>query len=565
MSFPCWRWLLSLVVVTLLLKLGCSQENGGNVPDPQDPVSLQAMEIRQLTGAPTRIVWLQDTPDRGTDYLAWQKRLRMMGLDTEDGLGARVLLEAPRNMVKPMFTASGDWIIFSDRHEERIHALQWGRDAVVDLGPGFGLTTWVDPETGTEWLYLARERVPGDAILPAYLSMYRYPLFSGADLHHPHAYSEQTEELLELVWDRTPVSEDSFQISTDGRYASAAFPWPEVGVLDLETRRWTRLGQGCWVAMSPDDSYHFWVFDGPHRNVTMFRADHDEQWAVNVNNAPGMDGYEVYHPRWSNHPQIFAVTGPYKVGEGSYRLPGGGAEVKVHLGRFNAARTQVEAWVEVSDDSRADFYPDVWVRPDPEDPVTSGSDLARSEDGSDDGRLQGNIGWPSDRNRLAYVWEHAAGLHDIADVVDGSQVFFRPEPRLLARYDRHHAMRLHGGFFIDDSAGKHLQRFAPLDAMAIEFSATQAPSQPLMKNSWVFAVLKGDKPLLVIFSSQGQWRLQGSDTNIALMPVNPGQPIHIAVSYASGRLEIFVDGEPAAAIDMVIDLTRAMPATQLFK
>ena len=84
---------------------------------------------------------------------------------------------------------------------------------------------------------------------------------------------------------------------------------------------------------------------------------------MNINGAPGIDGYEVYHPRWSNHPRIMAMTGPYKVGSGSNRIAGGGREVEIYVGRFNANFTAIESWWRVTNNDRGDFFPDVWLSP----------------------------------------------------------------------------------------------------------------------------------------------------------------------------------------------------------
>jgi hypothetical protein len=534
---------LSLVVfgVLFMALTGCTQEKDSHTEEQIEAVL--ADEIRELTGAPTRIVWLQDTSD-GSDYLARGDELRLMGLDTEVLPSARTLLDGHGNMAKPFFTANGDWVVFSDRYQQRVFLVNWEGGQLQNLGPGFGLTTWVDPKTGIEWLYVARDRLDDRRILPAYLSLWRFPLFS-ADGSFPGEYSDQTKKQEQLVWDQTQISEDSFQLSSDGRYASAAFPWPETGILDLESRRWDRLGQGCWVAMSPDNDYLFWIFDGPHRNVFMFRGDNrEDRWTVNVNNAIGMDGYEVYHPKWSNHSRIIAVSGPYKVGEGSYRLPGGGAGVKIYLGRFNSERTEIEAWVQATDDSNADFYPDVWVQPHADLKVAKRDVVARKTKPQEPS-------WPLQRESLLYVWENAAGLHDITFEQTGSQYFFRPEPRLLARYTRHNAMHLDGGFFIDKSLGKHLQRFPPLDTFTLEFTAIPALAQNETDEAWVFAVESAGFPVLIA-SREGRWRVQALDADALLQPVVPGRPVHFALVYLPGEMKVYVDGGLACVLSVDI-------------
>ncbi len=84
---------------------------------------------------------------------------------------------------------------------------------------------------------------------------------------------------------------------------------------------------------------------------------------MNINGAPGINGYEVYHPRWSNHPRVMAMTGPYKVGSGANRIAGGGREVEIYIGRFNANYTAIESWWQVTKNDRGDFFPDVWLSP----------------------------------------------------------------------------------------------------------------------------------------------------------------------------------------------------------
>ena len=84
---------------------------------------------------------------------------------------------------------------------------------------------------------------------------------------------------------------------------------------------------------------------------------------MNINGAPGIDGYEVYHPRWSNHPRIIVMTGPYKVGAGPNRIAAGGREVEIYVGRFNPNYTAIETWWRVTFNDRGDFFPDVWISP----------------------------------------------------------------------------------------------------------------------------------------------------------------------------------------------------------
>jgi hypothetical protein len=97
--------------------------------------------------------------------------------------------------------------------------------------------------------------------------------------------------------------------------------------------------------------------------LTVVDIDRDERWKVSINNAPGIDGYEIYHPRWANHPRFLTLTGPYTVGSGANKIRGGGPQVEIYLGRFAEDFTSVESWVQVTNNQRADFYPDAWIDP----------------------------------------------------------------------------------------------------------------------------------------------------------------------------------------------------------
>lgn len=151
---------------------------------------------------------------------------------------------------------------------------------------------------------------------------------------------------------------NSIQFSEDGNFMCGLFPWPNAGLLDVHNGEQISMAKGCWPSIAPDNSYLMWVFDGPHRNLIFHSHTSGKKWAVNVSGAPGIDGNEVYHPRWSNHDRFFSMTGPYHQG-----IYGGGGEVSVYVGRFNDAMTKVEEWVQVTDHGLADFFPDLWVKP----------------------------------------------------------------------------------------------------------------------------------------------------------------------------------------------------------
>jgi hypothetical protein len=291
-----------------------------------------------------RVVWVQDVGD-GVDVDARGGNLRLMGLDTADSQGERVISGMVGNYAKPLITPRGDRVVYTDRLRKKVYVVNWDGSGLRELFGGFGLALWRDLRDGREWIYYGMEE-KDDGHCPA---VYR------TLLDHPGSG--------ELVWNKTPVSVDSFQLSADGRMAGGNFPWPEGGIAQLPNKSWTKLGSGCWPALTPDNSYVFWIFDSAHRNLFIDDVSGEHGRWVNINGAPGIDDYEVYHPRWSNHPLIMAMTGPYKVGSGQNRIAGGGREVEIYIGRFNADFTAIESWWQVTNNNLGDFFPDVWLSP----------------------------------------------------------------------------------------------------------------------------------------------------------------------------------------------------------
>jgi hypothetical protein len=311
--------------------LGCSRATGDG----------PGGEVRALTGAHTRAVWVQGD---GTDPRASGDQLILMGFDSDDGKGERVILGERQSYVKPLFTPRGDRIVFSTRvtpGPPEIFAVNWDGSGLRKVADGFALDVWESPIDGSAWVYAGTENEKWN-----FAKVTRFPL--------------DAPDKRELVWDKTMVSMDTFEVSADGRHASGLFQWPRAGVAELPNKSVTRVGDGCWTSLTNARGPLVWYFDGAHRNVTMVDVRTRNRWMVNLNNAPGFDGAEVFHPRWSNHSRFLTISGPYNQG-GANQARTGGKQVEVYLGRFSADYSAVEQWARVTTNSGGDSYPDVWI------------------------------------------------------------------------------------------------------------------------------------------------------------------------------------------------------------
>ena len=300
-----------------------------------------ASDVRKFTGAPTRIVWVQGD---GRDPYAAGDQLVLMGLDTEDGRGERVILGNKQSYVKPLLTPKADRILFSTRPQgagPEVFVVKWDGSGMKRLAKGFALTTWQNPADGSEWVYVGTDNTGYD-----FSTVSRFPI--------------DDPSKSELVWNQTKVSGDTFQVSADGRFAGGLFPWPNAGIAELPNKSWEKIGEGCWTAMATARGPMFWYFDGSHRNLTMVDSRTKKRWTVPINQAPGFQNPEVYHPRWTNHPRFIAMSGPYNQG-GANQVRSGGAQTEIWLGRFSDDFSRVEAWTKATSNAGGDSYPDVWI------------------------------------------------------------------------------------------------------------------------------------------------------------------------------------------------------------
>ena len=306
-----------------------------------DAVEGPGAEVRALTGAHTRLVWVQGD---GTDPRASGDQLVLMGFDTHDGKGERVILGERRSYVRPLLTPKGNRIVFSRRTvpgPPEAFIVNWDGTGLRKIAGGHALALWENPADGSEWVYVGTDNKKLD-----FSTVTRFPIDAPAKS--------------ELVWNKSLVSTESFQVSADGRHAGGQFPFPRAGVAELPNGQMKRLGEGCWTALTSARGPLFWYFDGAHRNLTMVDVDTDARWMVNINHAPGFNGAEVFHPRWTNHPRFLVISGPYNQG-GANQARTGGKQAEVYLGRFSEDFSKVEAWARVTNNSGGDSYPDVWI------------------------------------------------------------------------------------------------------------------------------------------------------------------------------------------------------------
>jgi len=499
-----------------------------------EPDSL-SVEIEAATGAPTKVVWMHYTKTSTSDVYGNFEQFELWGIDTADNLGARKILDGKGSYSRPLITPNGKSIVFTDKHTARdgsnkvfqpeIFRVDWDGGNLERLGEGYAVDIWRDPESKIQWVYTANLGPTDQSNLYAD-KVERFQLIDPMDR--------------ELVFAGVKkVSPDNIQLSRDGKRMSCLFPWPKVGVVDLESgERWQNQ-HGCWPSMAPDNSYAAWVFDGSHKSVHIFGDRGVKHSQVTVNDAPGVDGYEMYHPRWSNHPRFFAITGPFK----GKTIGDGGHSAEIYLGKFSAGLKKVETWVRVTEDGFGDFFPDVWIKGG--DAASLESSLFNDAEVPPSDQLK-KTEWPSQPKDLLFVWENGSPngqrIADARGDHQGHECSVIAHDR--ARFGRHFEMIADGGHFEIDGESMVLldQRLDGSDAKRGGGFSVEA---------WITPESTGDgvivsHPKFQLRQNEGEFRfaaLAPRPATMSLGPIVPGEPVHLALSLDDEGWWIFRDGK----------------------
>ncbi len=506
--------------IFVLLLLGCNIAAAGNI----DP-------LEQQTNTHTRVVWIQEQSN-GTDTFGFGNNFKLMGYDSRDGKKERYLLPETENFYKPILTPDGKKVVVSSRSRHEIYLVDFKKRKRRSLGKGVAVEVWRDPSTGKVWVYA----LAGDGPESKYLTTHpliRFPL--------------KKPKKRELVWNKTHLSWSNFDLSRDGKFAGGLFPWPDAGILIFEANIWKRYGKGCWTALSPDNSAILWTFDGLHRNLNFVNPFTEQFWTTNINNASGINGFEVYHPRWSNHVRYLTMTGPYVEGEGGNKIKGGGGKVEVYVGKFSADLKSVESWVQVTHNDRADFYPDVWLADGSKSnfkaSLATGKRplAAESEQAAE---------WPVNNEQLVFIWQDLLAGNKLADtsLLGFNQLGVTPRQR--ARFNRFLEMDLNkSGFVASWPVKKALKVIGQNDGFGIEFLFTPISTAPgsagpviLLKDSAGndhFRISQNGKDLELEISVEkklpARYKLRGI--------LQEHRPEHLFISLQKKQLKVYINGQ----------------------
>jgi hypothetical protein len=526
--------LRAIVVLALSwLLVSCEPEFNGKIPRKPKVLATEPLsrQIEEFVGGHAKVVWSSQIEGSKADPFGREENLELWGIDTRDGKGRRKILSEPSNYSRPLISPSGDHIVFTHKGTERkgdskvvefdpvVFRVDWDGTHLEKLAAGYAADIWRDPVTSVEWVYVT-DMLPLSRATPLASKLERFKLLDPGER--------------ELVWDRTNLGTENIQLSHDGTRASALFPWPDAGVMNLTEMTHRKNRTGCWPSIAPDNSRLAWVFDGSHKNLHFYDDEGNKGWAVPVNTVPGLGGHEIYHPRWSNHVRFLSITGPYE-GKSISRSDVGGVEV--HLGRFSEDLKSIESWLTITDDNRGDAFPDLWIAYSETRGLvleeTSGADPAPKKAKTPPARE-----WPVTNLPLLFVWEDGE-----ADNLAGEGATRRVgvDARERARFGPRFEMLADGGRFEADAGSSK--------AVSAYFAGDKAP----FTLEVLATPLSEEQDGVVVGNEHFQLKQRGSEwvfvsdrprhAKLWIGRAKVGEPHHLVIAFDGAEFTVFHNGK----------------------
>ena len=301
--------------------------------------------------------------------------------------------------------------------------------------------------------------------------------------------------------------------------------------------------------MAPDDSYISWTFDGPHRNLFMTRAGEKESWKVNISNAPGVNNFEVYHPRWSNDVRYMVMTGPH-LGDNKIKLWDGADGVEIYIGKFDKEHRAMDGWLKLTDSRIGELFPDVWIAGGEQKsskfnavPVSTVTSLKPAQFlKSIFGEPYENV-WPGTEPDCCFSGA-TTRITASSSMAPATRAAFVLEPRAVPA-SVPMGMHILGGAFVPDGTFNKEIRDAcrKTDELAIEAIVT-ASRVPQFGPARIISLSKGPSKRNFTLGQEGDrlvLRLQTSNTSrngmdFKLAQLEPDKPYHVLVTYKPGLL-----------------------------
>ncbi len=287
-------------------------------------------ELRALTGERTVVVWMRDEQNNTprSDQDCFGQNFILMGLDTDDGRGERVIQGEVSSYWSPMVGSDGSQVVWTHIPvgQRMMYCCNFDGSNRRELGPGVALDLWNDPETGVEWLYFKPER--------------------GYTTSGPVKRMRLDDPGKVEYACGTAIWMNFFDVSPDGAYAACGTNGKMAGIIDLKNDSYQVITKSCNANILPDNTYNVAVISMGHKGMAIFTPD-----GTKVGEFAFLFDGATQFPRWSNDPRFIAVPGPYSGG-----WEGNGPQLEIYIGMFKTPYTDgLETMLRLTNNDKGEY------------------------------------------------------------------------------------------------------------------------------------------------------------------------------------------------------------------
>jgi hypothetical protein len=210
-------------VHTLLLALACATTLFAGL----------AEDVESITGAHTRIAWLEGKSGNGRGSEIWV-------FDTKDGKAARKIFTAGFTIMFVHIAPSGKSLVYNNESANEIRAIDWDGSNERKLKTGGVTGVWKGP-SGNDWVLA----IPSCKNHSGQKPVKRFRL-------------DKPSEEVTIMSSGNGVGWCYFNMSADGKYGGIEWgQWGNTGVVKIDGTSYTKYGVGCQCGIAYDNSYRF--------------------------------------------------------------------------------------------------------------------------------------------------------------------------------------------------------------------------------------------------------------------------------------------------------------------
>ncbi|MEZ0277165.1 MAG: malectin domain-containing carbohydrate-binding protein, partial [Roseimicrobium sp.] len=501
---------------------------------PHAPADM-AQQLRAFAGGHVRLVWSRT--DVEEDFYVALSESHLMGYDTADGKGERLILQEPGTYSLPILTPDGQRVVFTEQKQKKCFVVGFDGSGLRAVADGYASDVWQDPETGRDWVYVRTGwRDPKAPIV-------RYDL------------SDPSKK--ETVWTKSATGQPQisyFQVSGDGRLAADGFPWPQCGLADVQGGDFNLTAKGCWPSVAPDDSHRSFVFTGQHTTIQFFDEPGSSARMVNLATVPGWIGRKLYHPRWTNDVRYITATAPQWM-----------PETELYLGRFDPGFSRIESWFRITYNHTSDFFGDAWFanarRNAPGTPSTVHAPVPVVAANAAGMHVPG----------LAFQWENERAKNAILDAQGHIVRRWASKYEGETRPNRWFGADIRRGALApdDDAASVIASTIHKTGQFSLSVDVSHFLPQSKERSVIAFLGAPDGKSGLMLEQDERGFGVRftidsGTQTRLALGETGTDEPRHIVVAYADGKLTGYDNGVEKASAKVDADVKQWSPSTLLF-